>query len=116
MKPAKEMTVTLTLIDEALGMMPANPEIHEIYIASKVPQTLITPADGKEGLAFALRRWTDPETGETQEPLVVCFCDMLANAILTPLPRKTADEIWRAVRDASAEGLRYCVAEEEDEK
>ena len=37
MKPAKEMTVTLTLIDEALGMMPANPEVHETYIASKAP-------------------------------------------------------------------------------
>lgn len=81
-----------------------------------IPQTLIAPADGKEGLTFALRRWTDPETGETQEPLVVCFCDMLANAILTPLPRKTADEIWRAMRDASAEGLRYCREDKEDEK
>ena len=37
MKPAKEMTVTLTLTDEALGMMPANPEVHETYIASKAP-------------------------------------------------------------------------------
>lgn len=81
-----------------------------------IPQTLIAPADGKEGLTFALRRWTDPETGETQEPLVVCFCDMLANAILTPLPRKTADEIWRAMRDASAEGLRYCREDKEGEK
>lgn len=82
--------------------------------AAMIPQTLIAPADGREGLAFALRRWTDPETGETQEPLVVCFCDMLANAILTPLPRKTADEIWRAMRDASAEGLRYCMEDEEE--
>lgn len=33
----KELNVKLTLIDEALGMMPADPEIHETYIASKAP-------------------------------------------------------------------------------
>lgn len=33
----KDMKVRITLTDEALGMMPANPEIHETYIASKAP-------------------------------------------------------------------------------
>lgn len=33
----KQLKVRLTLIDEALGMMPANTEIHETYIASKAP-------------------------------------------------------------------------------
>ena len=80
--------------------------------AAMVPQSIIAPADGKNGLTFALRRWTDPETGETKEPMVVCFCDMLANAILTPIPEATAQEIWRAMRDASAAGLRYCREEE----
>lgn len=33
----KELRVKLTLIDEALGMMPTDKEIHETYIASKAP-------------------------------------------------------------------------------
>lgn len=33
----KEMKVRLTLIDEALGMMPADQNIHETYIASRSP-------------------------------------------------------------------------------
>lgn len=32
-----EMKVRLTLTEEALGMMPANKELHETYIASKAP-------------------------------------------------------------------------------
>ena len=32
-----EMKVTVTLLEEALGMMPADPDIHEAYIASKAP-------------------------------------------------------------------------------
>lgn len=32
-----EMNVRITLIEDALGMMPANKEIHETYIASKAP-------------------------------------------------------------------------------
>ncbi len=32
-----ELRVRLTFTDEALGMMPANPDIHEKYIASKSP-------------------------------------------------------------------------------
>ena len=33
----KELKVKLTLTEEALGMMPANTELHETYIASKAP-------------------------------------------------------------------------------
>ena len=33
----KEMKVKLCLLDEALGMMPADKELHETYIASKAP-------------------------------------------------------------------------------
>ena len=33
----KELKVTLTFTDEVLGMMPANKELHETYIASKAP-------------------------------------------------------------------------------
>lgn len=33
----KELKVKVTFIDEALGMMPADPNIHEQYIASKSP-------------------------------------------------------------------------------
>ena len=32
-----EIKVKITLTDEALGMVPANKEIHETYIASKAP-------------------------------------------------------------------------------
>ena len=33
----KELHVRLTLTDEALGMMPSDPDLHENYIASKAP-------------------------------------------------------------------------------
>ena len=36
-KMTKELKVTLTFTDEVLGMMPANKELHETYIASKAP-------------------------------------------------------------------------------
>ena len=81
--------------------------------AAAVTQRQIAPADGKNGLTFALRRTADPETGELDDPVVVCFSDMLANAILTPLPGKVMDEIWRKMRDASAMGMRYCREAEE---
>ena len=82
--------------------------------AAAVTQRQIAPADGKEGLTFALRRTADPETGELDDPMVVCFSDMLASAILTPLPAKVMDEIWRKMRDASAMGMRYCMEEAEE--
>ena len=34
---AKELKVRITLIDEALGMSPSDPKIHETYIASNAP-------------------------------------------------------------------------------
>lgn len=36
-EPAKEIKVRLTLIEEALGMMPSDKEIHAQYIASNAP-------------------------------------------------------------------------------
>lgn len=36
----KEMRIRLTLTEEALGMMPANPELHDTYIASKAPDAM----------------------------------------------------------------------------
>lgn len=33
----KELKVRLTLTEEALGMMPTNPNVHETYIASRAP-------------------------------------------------------------------------------
>ena len=81
--------------------------------AAAVTQRQIAPADGKEGLTFALRRTADPETGELDDPVVVCFSDMLASAILTPLPANAMDEIWSKMRDASALGMRYCREAEE---
>ena len=37
LKETKELKIRITLLDEALGMMPGDPKIHETYIASKAP-------------------------------------------------------------------------------
>lgn len=84
--------------------------------AAAVAQRQIAPADGKEPLEFALRRGVNPETGEIGAPMVCCFADMLCSAIIAPIRPKVMDEIWRLTRRSCAEGLRYCVAEKEDEK
>lgn len=84
--------------------------------AAAVPQRQIAPADGRKPLDFMLRRSVNPETGEIGAPMVCCFADMLCGAIIAPIRPKVMDEIWRLTRRSCAEGLRYCVAEKEDEK
>lgn len=37
MTPMHELRVRITLIDEMLGMMPSNPDVHEKFILSKAP-------------------------------------------------------------------------------
>lgn len=80
-----------------------------------VLQRQIAPADGKEPLAFALRRGVDPETGKIGQPMVCCFADMLCSAIICPIAPKTMAEIWRLMRRSCAVGLQYCVAEKKED-
>ena len=83
--------------------------------AVMVPQRQIAPADGREPLVFALRRGINQDTGEIFAPRLVCFRDMLANAIIMPIRAEVAQDIWRLMRKSCAEGLRYCMEEKGEE-
>ena len=63
--------------------------------------------DAEIGIAFALRRRCDPDTGEEKEPLVVVYDDMLACALITPLRKDRAEKVWDTLRKASHPGLVY---------
>lgn len=84
--------------------------------AVAVPQGRIEPADGKGPLRFFLRTSVDPETGEYRAPVVACFQDMLCCAVITPVKAEAMDEIWRIMRMASAESLKYCLAHDGDKE
>ena len=51
----KEMKVKLCLLDEALGMMPADKELHETYIASKAPDAPSIDEEVAAVVAFLFR-------------------------------------------------------------
>lgn len=76
--------------------------------AAAVPQSQIAPADGKEPLRFFLRRSVDPDTAEIRDPVIAAFQDMLACAVIMPVPAKTMREVWTLMRKASGEALVYC--------
>ena len=79
-----------------------------------VKQSQIAPADGKEPLTFMLRRSVDPDTGEVMTPVVACFRDMLACAMLAPIKPDAAEKIMEKMRACAEEGLAYCVESEEE--
>lgn len=82
--------------------------------AVAVPQRQIAPADGKMPLRFYLRRTVDPETGKIKAPVVAVFRDMLCCAVIMPMEPRAMQEMWRVMRLACREELRYCVSDESD--
>ena len=77
-------------------------------------QRQIAQADGKMPLRFYLRRTVDPETGEVRAPAVAVFSDMLCCAVIMPMEPRAMQEMWRVMRLACREELRYCVSGEND--
>lgn len=76
--------------------------------AAIVPQAQIAAAELKDApTMLALREIVNPDTGEVRTPCVAVFGNMLCNALLIPYAWAEAEAIWQAMRDASAESLRY---------
>lgn len=83
--------------------------------AVAVKQKQIAPAEGKEKLAFYLRKSVDKITGEVKAPVVAVFQNMLCSVVIQPIAEKTIREIWELMRIASDRNLIYCIPPEEGE-
>lgn len=84
--------------------------------AAMVRQSQIAPADGREACGFYLRACVDQVTGEFRAPVVAVFRGLTCSALIAPLQRRTAEGVWRMMRDASAQELRYCVEGTDEEE
>lgn len=57
-----------------------------------IPQDAIQPL-GREKVAFRLRYAVDPDTAESMKPVVAVYGNMLCQAVIAPVARKSADAL-----------------------
>lgn len=81
-----------------------------------VPFSRLKPFDGERDLLLVLRECVDPDTGAAEPPVVAAMVDMLASAIVYPLPRSSADAVMEQLANAADPRREYVLPPDVEEE